>query len=128
MKMRLQLPFPPISASRIQASTYFLGVCLPSIAFLVFLNASVSFVVTARIGQRDDVGDAVGTLGFADECVALVACATWGVLSDRIGVRTVTVTGFIIVATALVGFVQARNVMPQLLLWRLWFSLGGAAT
>ena len=126
--MQHRLSLPHISASRTQASTYFLGVCLPSIAFLVFLNASVSFVITARIGQRDDVGDAVGTLGFADECVALVACAAWGVLSDRIGVRAVAVSGFIIVATALAGFVQARDVIPQLLLWRMWFSLGGAAT
>ena len=85
-------------------------------------------MVTARIGQREGVGDAVGTLGFADECVALVACASWGVLSDRIGVRTVTVAGFVIVAIALAGFVQARNVIPQLLLWRLWFSVGAAAT
>lgn len=125
--MRHRLSIPHISASRVQVSTYFLGVCLPSIAFLVFLNASVSFVVTARIGQRKNIGDAVGMLGFADECVALIACTAWGVLSDRVGVRAVAVAGFVIIATALAGFVQAQNVVPQLLLWRLWFSLGGAA-
>ena len=78
------------TATRLQAATYLLGVCLFSIAFLVFLNSSISFVVTTLIGQKKHVGDAVGTLGFADELVALAACPLWGVLSDRIGVRTVS--------------------------------------
>jgi len=77
------------TATRLQAVTYLLGVCLFSIAFLVFLNSSVSFVITTLIKQRTQVGDAVGTLGFADELVALVACPAWGVISDRLGVRTV---------------------------------------
>ena len=36
------------------------------------------------------MGNAVGTLGFADELVVLVACPAWGVVSDRIGVRMVS--------------------------------------
>lgn len=56
----------------------------------MFLNSSVSFVITNLIGQRTKVGDAVGTLGFADELVALVACPAWGVISDRLGVRMVS--------------------------------------
>ena len=77
------------TASRIQALTYLLGVCPFSIAFLVFINSSISFVVTDLIGLHDGQGDAVGTLGFADELLALAACPLWGVLSDRIGVRQV---------------------------------------
>jgi MFS family permease len=117
-----------ITASRSQAATYFLCVCLFSISFLVFLNSSVSFVITERIGQKGNVGDAVGTLGFADELLALVACPLWGALSDRVGVRTVAVTGYVVVGIALMLFVQAKNVYPQLLLARLFFSIGGAAT
>ncbi len=79
-----------MSATRLQAVTYLLGVCLFSISFLVFLNSSVSFVITDLIHQKQGVGNAVGNLGFADELVALVACPVWGVLSDRIGVRTVS--------------------------------------
>lgn len=56
----------------------------------MFLNSSVSFVITDLIGQRTKVGDAVGTLGFSDELVALVACPAWGVVSDRLGVRIVS--------------------------------------
>lgn len=78
------------TATRLQTVTYLLGVCLFSIAFLVFLNSSVSFVITDLIGQRTRVGDAVGTLGFADELVVLIACPAWGVISDRLGVRMVS--------------------------------------
>ena len=79
-------------ATKTQVFTYLLGVCPFSIAFLVFLNSSVSFVITDLIGLHQGEGDAVGNLGFADELLALVACPVWGLLSDRIGVRMV---GFI---------------------------------
>jgi MFS family permease len=118
----------PFTATKLQATSYLLGVCLFSISFLVFLNSAVSFVITDRIGQKKRVGDAVGTLGFADELVALVACPVWGMASDRVGVRTVAVCGYAIVGVSLMLFVQAKNVYPQLLLGRLLFSLGGAAT
>ncbi|ETN36928.1 uncharacterized protein HMPREF1541_07915 [Cyphellophora europaea CBS 101466] len=115
------------SATKLQVATYLLGVCPFSIAFLVFLNSSVSFVITDLIGQDKGVGNAVGNLGFADELLALVACPLWGLLSDRIGVRYVCVIGYAIIALALALFVQALNVYPQLLFGRLLFSLGGAA-
>jgi MFS family permease len=57
-----------------------------------------------------------------------VACPAWGLLSDRVGVRTVAVLGYVIVGVSLWVFVQAKNVYPQLLLARLFFSLGAAAT
>lgn len=117
-----------LTSTTIQKITYLLGVCLFSISFLVFLNSSVSFVITDLIGITHGVGDLVGTLGFVDELVALIACPVWGLLSDRIGVRTVCVVGYVIVGLALFLFVQAKNVYPQLLLVRVLFSLGGAAT
>lgn len=69
----------------------------------------------------------VGTLGFADEVVALVACPVWGLVSDRLGVRWVAVLGYIIISAALVLLVQARNVYPQLLLVRIFFAVGATA-
>lgn len=78
------------TASRSQTLTYLLAVCPFSIAFLVYINSSGAFVITDLIGLQDGVGDSVGTLGFADELLALVACPFWGVLSDRIGVRHVS--------------------------------------
>ncbi|KAI9842622.1 MAG: hypothetical protein M1838_003056, partial [Thelocarpon superellum] len=116
------------TSTPLQTTTYLLGVCLFSISFLVFLNSSLSFVIRDLIGVSKGVGDLVGTLGFADEVVALVACPLWGIVSDRVGVRTVCVLGYGIVGLALFLFVQANNVYPQLLLARIFFSLGGAAT
>jgi MFS family permease len=116
------------TATRTQIATYLLGVALFSISFLVFLNSSISFVITQRIGRTNNVGDAVGTLGFADELVAIVACPVWGLLSDRIGVRTVVVLGYAIVGVSLWVFMAARTVYPELLLARLLFSLGATAT
>jgi MFS family permease len=78
------------TASRNQTLTYLLAVCPFSIAFLVFINSSISFVVTNLIGLEKGEGNAVGSLGFADELLALAACPLWGVLSDRIGVRHVS--------------------------------------
>ncbi|KAL3465325.1 major facilitator superfamily domain-containing protein [Aspergillus heterothallicus] len=118
---------PMFTASWTQTFTYLLGVCPFSIAFLVFINSSISFVVTDLIGLHEGEGDAVGTLGFADELLALAACPLWGVLSDRVGVRQVCTAGYTIIALALVLLVQAKNIYPQLLLGRLLFSLGGAA-
>ncbi|KAG5977253.1 hypothetical protein E4U55_006943 [Claviceps digitariae] len=120
------LPFAP-STTPTQAVTYLLGISLFSISFLVFLNSSVSFVITDLIGQKDHVGDVVGTLGFADELVALVACPAWGLVSDRLGVRWVAVMGYGIIGIALGLFVQAENVYPQLLLARILFAVGASA-
>ncbi|TAQ87746.1 hypothetical protein B7494_g3905 [Chlorociboria aeruginascens] len=121
------LPFSA-STTPVQAATYLCAICLFSISFLVFLNSSVSFVITDLIGIKDGVGDIVGTLGFADELCAVVACPIWGILSDRLGVRIVAVLGYATIGISLVLFVQARNVYPQLLLARILFAIGGAAS
>ncbi|KAK4240577.1 hypothetical protein C8A03DRAFT_13096 [Achaetomium macrosporum] len=121
-----RLPFSE-STTPLQALTYLLGISLFSISFLVFLNSSVSFVVTDLIGIKHGVGDIVGTLGFVDEVVALVACPIWGLVSDRSGVRAVAVTGYAVIGLALFLFVQARNVYPQLLLARIFFAVGATA-
>lgn len=85
-------------------------------------------MITDLLGIKTSVGDLVGTLGFADEVVALIACPVWGIVSDRLGVRWVCSLGYCIVGVSLFVFVQARDVYPQLLLARLGFSLGGSAT
>lgn len=121
--------FIPFSSTTtpLQATTYLLGISLFSISFLVFLNSSVSFVITDLIGKKHNVGDVVGTLGFADEIVALVACPAWGLVSDRLGVKWVAAMGYLIIGVSLMVFVQAKNVYPQLLLARIFFALGASA-
>ena len=129
MTLRTQLG---ITASTSQLATYLLSTSLFSISFLVFLNASISFLLTERLGLRHGVGNKVGTLGFVDELVALVACPAWGVLSDRVGVRWVSVIGYCIVGVGLWGFVWIEegdaNVWARLVVARMGFAVGGAAT
>ncbi|KAI1777601.1 hypothetical protein F4818DRAFT_407218 [Hypoxylon cercidicola] len=120
------LPFSR-TATPLQAATYLLGIALFSISFLVFLNSAVSFVITDLIGVKAGVGDIVGTLGFVDEVVALVACPAWGLASDRLGVRWVAVLGYAIIAVSLFCFVQARDVYPSLVVARIAFALGATA-
>ncbi|EDN06168.1 conserved hypothetical protein [Histoplasma mississippiense (nom. inval.)] len=50
------------TATKLQTATYLLGVCLFSISFLVFLNSSISFVVTDLIKLPTGEGDAIGYL------------------------------------------------------------------
>ncbi|KAI1102961.1 hypothetical protein F4804DRAFT_342821 [Jackrogersella minutella] len=120
------LPFSP-TATPVQATTYLLGIALFSISFLVFLNSAVSFVITDLLGVKTGVGDIVGTLGFVDEVVALVACPAWGLVSDRLGVRWVAVLGYAIIGVSLFCFVQARDVYPSLVFARIAFALGATA-
>ena len=134
-----------LTSTYLQTATYLLGVCLASISFVVFISSTSTFLIRDLQNIQHGVGDLVGTLGFVDELVALVACPVWGILSDRIGVRAVsarhhcvmcmsTLTcqqvcflGFTIIGVSLFVTVQAKNVYPQLLLARMFFALGGAA-
>ena len=78
------------TATRLQVCTYLIVVCFFSISFLVFVNATISFVITNLLHQRKGVGDAVGSLGFADELLAIFACPFWGLVSDYTGARFVS--------------------------------------
>ncbi|KAI1492185.1 hypothetical protein F5X96DRAFT_628165 [Biscogniauxia mediterranea] len=125
------LPFGA-SITPLQAATYLLGISLFSISFLVFLNSAISFVITDLLGVKTGVGDIVGTLGFVDEVVALIACPAWGLLSDRLGVRWVSVLGYTIIALSLWAFVQVpggagEKGYPGLVAARIVFALGATA-
>lgn len=122
-----RLPFSP-HIRPLHATTYLFGVALFSISFLVFLNSSVSFVLTDLLHLSPPIGDIVGTLGFVDELVAIFAAPLWGVLSDgRLGTRGVAVSGYVIICLSLIIFVNVPSVYPGLLLARMLFSVGAAA-
>lgn len=122
-----RLPFSP-HIRPLHAITYLFGVALFSISFLVFLNSSVSFVLTDLLHLSPPIGNIVGTLGFADELVAIFAAPLWGVLSDGpLGTRGVVVSGYAIIFLSLIVFVNVSSVYPGLLLARMLFSVGAAA-
>jgi len=126
MPLSRRLPFSP-QIRPLHAATYLFGVSLFSISFLVFLNATLSFVLTDLLHKRSQLGDIVGTLGFVDELVAIIAAPFWGAVSDgRLGTRGVVVLCYWIVAGSLVLFVNVPTVYPGLLLARMVFSIGAA--
>jgi len=113
-----------------------------TISLLVFLTASTPFLLTSLYHYpKERIGTATGTLGFADELVALLSSPLWGTLSDRIGIRYVSTLGFVIMALGLVGSVtfpgdsnekedvqdKDRRGFPYLLVSRMVFALGAAA-
>jgi len=123
-----RLPLSP-SVRPLHAATYLLAVPLFSIAFLVFLNSSLSFLLTNLFHVApSELGSIVGTLGFVDELVAIVAAPLWGVVSDgRIGTRGVSALGYFAISVSLVMFVQLQSVYPGLIFGRIIFALGSAA-
>jgi MFS family permease len=107
----------------------YLFAALLSISFFVFLNASQAFVLgEILLVPKESLGDVSGSLGFYDEILSVFMVLVWGIISDSIGRKIVYISGFIILSVALYLFTFAVNVYPQLLLFRLIFSLGGAAT
>ncbi|KAK9448517.1 major facilitator superfamily domain-containing protein [Limtongia smithiae] len=106
----------------------YLTSCFFSIAFLVFLNATQSFVITVLLHVQTNIGDYVGTLGFVDELVSVVMCPLWGTLSDKIGTRPVCAVAYVLVGAALVAFVHPKEVYPDLFFLRCFFALGGSGT
>ncbi|KAF8471882.1 hypothetical protein BDZ91DRAFT_846474 [Kalaharituber pfeilii] len=148
--LALSLPAPTTTAHLL---TYLLALVLPSISLLVFLNSTISFVVTDILGirygphKKPILGDIVGTLGLVDEIVVIVAAPLWGILSDRWskgGRKGVSVVGFLVTAAGLVGLSEAGLVKGKhsngnpiqlegwewwywLVWWRAVFALGAAA-
>lgn len=107
----------------------YLAAVLLSICFFVFVNASQAFILTNIIGvNTNKLGGATGSLALYDELVSLAFVLVWGVLSDKIGRRSVYSLGFLIIGIATVIFPLASNLYPQLLLIRLLFAVGAAST
>lgn len=98
-----------------------------SVACLVFLNASTSFVLTAVVRlPLDHLGRVSGSLVLLDELVALPAVLVWGRCADLYSFRFVSVVGHVLVAIALSIFVQARSTL-ELCFARVLVSIGFAA-
>ncbi|KAK9371025.1 major facilitator superfamily domain-containing protein [Lipomyces kononenkoae] len=127
-QLRMSLPQAKQSAVTLVNILAYLLSCFFSIAFLVFLNATQSFVITVLLRLKDNIGDYVGTLGFIDELVSVIMCPLWGTLSDKIGTRTVCSVAYLLVGVGLIFFVQGKNVYPDLVILRMCFAIGGSGT
>ncbi|KND00412.1 uncharacterized protein SPPG_04735 [Spizellomyces punctatus DAOM BR117] len=135
------------SVSYVNFSVYLLAAAL-GICLFVFINSSqvltdeAIYPILRHIKQEllqgfvlgqvllipsEELGNASGSLTFYDELVSIFAVWIWGIASDRIGRRAVYGLGFAIMALGLALFTYAKNLYPQLLLFRLVFALGGGA-
>ncbi|KAJ3294858.1 hypothetical protein HK104_003230 [Borealophlyctis nickersoniae] len=106
-----------------------------AICLFVFLNASqpTFFIKGFVLGQvlnlpKTELGNAAGSLSFYDELLSLPLVWVWGLASDRIGRKSVYAGGFAFMALGLGLFTYAKNLYPELLLYRLIFAVGGAAS
>ncbi|KAJ3181742.1 hypothetical protein HDU87_000760 [Geranomyces variabilis] len=101
-----------------------LGICI-----FVFLNSSQGFVLGNIVHvPSSSLGDASGSLTFYDELVSVFAVWLWGIASDHFGRRAVYSSGFFVMAVGLAAFTLPTRLYPDLLLVRLVFAVGGAAS
>lgn len=111
---------------------YLIFLAFSSVSLLVFLNSSISFIITDILNIHKNVGRAVGDLGFADELVVLVAAPAWGFVSDFIAQRVVVGLGFAFMAGGMCGMVAVHEGTKHwwtiLLISRCLFAIGAAAT
>ncbi|KAJ3223502.1 hypothetical protein HK099_001033 [Clydaea vesicula] len=100
-----------------------------AICLFVFLNATQGFVLSQIVKvPSSELGYTSGSLSFYDEIFSLFLVAFWGIISDFFGRRLVYALGFFFMSVGIFTFTFAQNVYPQLLIFRLVFALGGAAT
>lgn len=109
-----------------------------TIASFVFLNSTQAYILTDLLSvPRTKLGIIQGNLSSMDEAVSMFMVVIWGVLSDRIGRRSVFASGFLLMALATFIYPLASSVygvstgvsfFNSLLFFRLIFACGGAAT
>lgn len=114
-----------------------------TIASFVFINSTQAYILTDLLDiPRTKLGIIQGNLSSMDEAVSMVMVVIWGVLSDRIGRRSVFASGFLLMAFATFLYPLASSVygfgdgghdkttsfFNSLLFFRLIFACGGAAT
>ncbi|KAF8452973.1 hypothetical protein BGX38DRAFT_1180004 [Terfezia claveryi] len=144
--LSLSLPAPTTTK---HVTIYLLFLVLSSISLFVFLNSTISFIISDILEIRggEHLGNIVGTLGFVDEIIVIVSAPVWGIVSDRWGWggrKGVTALGFVIAAAGLVGLSEAGLVKGKngngegfelegwewwywMILWRAVFAIGGGA-
>ncbi|CAO3598897.1 unnamed protein product [Absidia cylindrospora] len=122
--------FVPLAphAHPIQFFFLLIGVFTP-IAIIVFIAAAQSFYILIRItAVSHETGDITGSLALYSEIVSLVFVIIWGVFSDYHEKRTVMSIGLVLMGIPCICYPHANNVYPSLLILRMVFSAGTAAT
>ena len=99
-----------------------------TISFFVFISATQAFLITSQYNvPLNRIGFVSGQLSLADEITSIFALAFWGIISDRIGRRTVLALGYAISALGLFTIPVGTNWDPDLVLTRIVFAIGTSA-
>ncbi|ORX51946.1 MFS general substrate transporter [Hesseltinella vesiculosa] len=100
-----------------------------SLAAIVYLATAQSFIILARLdGTASSRGSVTGSLSFYSELVSVVFVVVWGVVSDHHEKRLIMALGLGFMGIPLIALPYVRQVYPDLLLIRLFFSVGTAGT
>ncbi|CAO3648892.1 unnamed protein product [Cunninghamella blakesleeana] len=130
-KVRKFLWFAPVAEHVHPVQIFFLIFSIfLSLSVIVFLSGTQSFYIYPRIPSinQDEVGDITGSLSFYSEIMSLVMVIIWGVLSDHFEKRWIMCLGLFFMGLPVVVYPYSKNVYPHLLVLRLIFSIGTAAS
>jgi MFS family permease len=111
--------------SRFNASAFMLA-SFVTIGFMIFINIGNTYVLIENLGvPKNEQGSITGLLQIVNEISLLLLMPIVGILSDRIGRRTVMVGGLLIMALGYVLYPLATSV-NELIFYRLLFAAGVA--
>ena len=98
-----------------------------AIGLLVFINIGQVYVLNENLGiPRSEQGTISGDLQFFNEIVILAVIGIFGVLSDRIGRRTVMAFGIAMIGVSYIFYPLADSV-TDLYVYRVIYAVGVAA-
>jgi len=121
--------FGPITLSpgisRLNAATFMLA-SFVTIGFMIFINIGNAYVLNENLGipQREQ-GGVTGLFLIINEISLLILMPVAGIVSDRIGRRTVMIGGLLLMAFGYVLYPLATSV-PELVVYRAIFAAGVA--
>jgi MFS family permease len=98
-----------------------------TIGFMIFINIGNTFVLNANLGiPRQEQGSVTGLLQIVNEIALLLLMPIAGIVSDRIGRRSVMIFGLLTMALGYVLYPLAESV-GELVIYRAIFAAGTAA-
>ncbi len=111
--------------SRLNASAFMFASFI-TIGFMIFINIGNTYVLNENLGiAKEEQGAVTGLLLVVNEIILLVFMPLAGILSDRIGRRTVMVGGMLIMALGYV-FYPLATTTEELVIYRCIFAVGVA--
>ncbi len=109
-----------VNASALMIVSFF------TIALLTMVGHSNAYILNEHLGVPNaEQGRVVGQMTFYSEIIIILLVGPLGVLSDRIGRRTIFATGYVFLALGYVLYPTATSV-EQLTVYRLIFAVGAA--